>query len=790
MKKMLLAVAIICLVSQQASIAQTVSVGQVNIQPSVGQLGNAQLNMPIYCPPGRLGIKPNLSVNYNSMQGNGALGLGYTLAGTSSISRSGRNFHLNNEEQEAITLTSNDKLTLDGERLILVNGSYFSSGSTYRTENDKFMRVTFNGSSFIADLKDGGKLFYGSSSDSKLLPLNNNGEVLAWYLTYSYDKLGNYIQYLYDNSNGEINLTEVRYSGYDCTFNNTISCGTTKEAPYNRVELQYINTNYNDAAFIAGLEVKRTKVISTIETFANNTRVRLYEFTYNQTATHAMLTSIKEKNNLGESLPQVTLNWSEDGDEVIDRGVRNTSLTTYKTVGDFDGDGAKELLEINGELDPFNIKFLTPSDFFQILKYKQKNDLNSTGFFQHRLANPTLPTGQISGIAVADIDFDGDDDILFQMIDEVVKSYDQGGNWWCGEYDMHRLTSIRYKYHVLISSRADNGSYQFAMALNYFPERTFTHPEAFMHLTEEAQLYQYLCVTPYLADVDGDGLPDLILRQMNGKRVTIDDCNGHIRETAVEVANNNVFHIRLSTRRHLTNEADKYVVTHAIPQMNFQLIDFNGNGKVDLFNVMKWNNTSEVLEFDNANGSFKHIYGTPPQAQGFPTYDHHNWLKTGDFNGDGNTDLLYYTSNNWRVAYSNGVGFVEYNATQLWFQHNFNPDYCSSGSSYGFHLEVGDFNGDGKADILERHNHVHHSNSNHSGDDVHVYYSIGIGFSKTHIGQNPKTTTGDRYYDTNNILADFDGDSKQDVLLFHAGPYTSISYRYAAVQKILKKTTP
>jgi RHS repeat-associated protein len=194
-------------------------------------------------------------------------------------------------------------------------------------------------------------------------------------------------------------------------------------------------------------------------------------------------------------------------------------------------------------------------------------------------------------------------------------------------------------------------------------------------------------------------------------------------------------------------------------------MDFNGNGKMDFLLSYKWNNKAEILEYDQSIAGFKHIYGIGNNQ--FPT-QYHKHLKTGDFNGDGKTDLVYYVNNKWMIAYSKGNDFVEYDATTLWFLHNYNPELCSvpDAPEVGFYFDVADVNADGKDDIIERH---FHSNGfiGHSDNGLNIYYSKGFGFKKVYMGMNftAGKTSGNFRRLYNNLISDFDGDGKKDILL-------------------------
>jgi RHS repeat-associated protein len=151
-------------------------------------------------------------------------------------------------------------------------------------------------------------------------------------------------------------------------------------------------------------------------------------------------------------------------------------------------------------------------------------------------------------------------------------------------------------------------------------------------------------------------------------------------------------------------------------ETRFQIGDFDGDGKTDLALTGVWSNcttatTSKQYYFQLLNATGDHA---APFAAGWAwTLSGHPFLTVGDFNGDGKTDLLTQAdiSNSSdivvRFSTGNGVGFVP--GPDLTKLNTDNPS-CSSGawSPWSFRepgpcgdlISVGDFNGDGGADLL------------------------------------------------------------------------------------------
>ena len=112
-------------------------VGSIAGQFQVDNGGGATYSVPIYVPEGTAGAAPTLNLTYSSGRGNGIAGLGWGISGLSSINRCRQTLQ-QDMEQLPIQWNADDRFCLDGQRLLLVSGTYGSSGSTYRTELDNF----------------------------------------------------------------------------------------------------------------------------------------------------------------------------------------------------------------------------------------------------------------------------------------------------------------------------------------------------------------------------------------------------------------------------------------------------------------------------------------------------------------------------------------------------------------------------------------------------------------------------------------------------------------------------
>ncbi|WP_353390276.1 FG-GAP-like repeat-containing protein, partial [Halopseudomonas sabulinigri] len=187
---------------------------------SVGSSGAASYQLPILTPPGI--SKPSLSIQYNSQGGNGPLGMGWSLAGLSQLSRCPRSKVVDGVNDGALQFNANDRLCLDGQRLILKSGTYGGNNAEYRTQFDSDLKIVgkgaFSSSSawFEVRTKSGDIMEYGRTSDSRraVTPSGTSTNVpITWALNKVSDRFTNYhtVSYLLDS--GVLYPQTISYSG-------------------------------------------------------------------------------------------------------------------------------------------------------------------------------------------------------------------------------------------------------------------------------------------------------------------------------------------------------------------------------------------------------------------------------------------------------------------------------------------------------------------------------------------------------------------------------------------------
>lgn len=368
--------------------------GSLQGSAGVSQTGAGTYVIPLAIPPGTAGVMPQLKLSYSSQAPDGTLGAGWSLTGLSRITRCARDLARDSYAGK-VSIDASDRFCLDGQRLMLVNGTgnYGDSGSEYRTEIESFSKiiaynfdvppyVNWVGPSwFKVWTKNGQILYYGydnnltfdQSSTIRRWGSYSGHTGVAWYLFRVEDRYGNYMTVQYAKSqtlNDALGQQDVDHRPVAVYYT-----GNGSQAAYAKITLDYENRPDGYKGFLAGVRVDnqyRLKAIKTwINADSNPTLVNEYRLGYSASsqsgrsllATVSMCDASGACNPGGSTaLPSTVFEYQQRsasdnvfsatpwlGGPVVSAANQDfTHLLTDTAFGDFNGDGKTDIAQWTG----------------------------------------------------------------------------------------------------------------------------------------------------------------------------------------------------------------------------------------------------------------------------------------------------------------------------------------------------------------------------------------------------------------------------------------------------------
>jgi hypothetical protein len=192
----------------------------------------------------------------------------------------------------------------------------------------------------------------------------------------------------------------------------------------------------------------------------------------------------------------------------------------------------------------------------------------------------------------------------------------------------------------------------------------------------------------YAVDVNNDGLTDIVE----------DDGNGPAD-----------FYVSINTGNGTFAAPVAYALPiNPAPTTCIAAADFNNDGNVDLAMPL-WNTNEVAVYLGNGDGTFQSPILSTVNLPSGDTFLGAAGCAAADFNGDGDVDFVAWGQNNGLYLIQ-GAGNGTFNATTY-------TVLSGPASPYGSQVFVGDYNGDGKADLA-----VNALNFNTYSSTVYVLY--------------------------------------------------------------------
>lgn len=645
-------------------------VGEIISKAQVTKIGSSSVSVSFeeYSDPRN--FAPQMGLAYNSMSGSSPYGYGWGVSGMSVISRSNRALYYDNEVS-APNLNMNDAFTLDGKKLIEISRT--NSIIYYKTEADN-IKVTAN----LSDENITSFFVYYTNGDKATYDINDGNN---YYVSMSTDKLGNTIKYTYTLCTGHYRLASVSY-------------GASGKAI---IDFKYTDDNSNtaDIIFKNGKQIKYNYYLSEVQTKYNGVPLKTYKFAYAIKENRRILVKIQCSNG-NEEVEPIVFDYNEDN--TIKRFVKNESqLMSW-------------------------LKFDKSSDLSALcakISYGSDND----GIVMYQTKNPYLEFYQHSSFwrhskHYMQNQYNGDENILLatDIENSIALGYDMKTE--AGFIDLFTCDLDGFQDDEIVKVNQNivnnNEEIKFSVYRQSFAgigkkyERTYS----LANLVDGNLQPKYF----YSGDFNGDGKTEIMMVTSS----EFYDQNIGTKCVILDLENNKILYngSPFTFYNRIPRSGDPDISSEDAYNRSDKLFpaDFDGDGKTDICIVKDDGTYYYTFNGPSSLSCFQLAKTTSLQKSDFTD----RTFGAGDFNGDGNIDIIISpTKNNgsvWKIFASTG-------------HYNFNPytiNLTARGDDDVFAYQ--DIDLDGQTDLVLR-----------NKDKLYAYYIQNFanrGYSFTDIKDN------------------------------------------------------
>lgn len=638
-------------VPNSISLSQSKEVGQIVINSGTSSTGARTYEVPIDVYPGMRGFNPQLSLAYNSQQGNSVMGIGWSVSGLPMIARSGKTKYYEGKPQ-GIVMDNSDAFVLNGIRLIKT-----STASSYILYESEQGNIKVKGY-ITGNIMKYFEVFYPDGNKGIFGYTNGSQNYLHYPLMSLTDLKGNKISYSYSFSNNHYSITNISYNGAS-------------------VEFKYQTSRPDPILYFAdGLKVNEPQLLQSITCKLDSTVLGTYTLKYITQNDKSLLTQIdyaasgKSYNPLlfyyGRG--NVASNYTKNTTQLYEWYVADNPSMIKVAKGKFDYDSGADGLIALPNLNPYWKHYRNSTMFRHSQnrfdnKYTGEEKIFLYAGLKDSWASPMPNLFTEKGfVDIICADLEGkQEEYVIKINNSVVSDNDQ------------------VVFHVYRSNLYSG--------LSKLYTRTYNFPTVYTDAVDKKSIQPKFY---YIGDFNGDGKMEVLavsVHQPFGDTSKPSKCyifdlvgNRIIYQNHVLPYNVEFVGTQQSDPKAANNNTDKLFV-----------MDYDGDGKSDICHINE--SGVNIYTFDVSGSTLtarKVATYTGLKKSGLANRD----VLLGEYNGDGLMDFLVSptgSSTTWTVYNSKGNGQFE--------STTFNGTTKSTADNTGFIIQ--DINGDGATDLIK-----------------------------------------------------------------------------------------
>lgn len=680
------------------------AVGGINGTFGVSPTGGATFSIPIEVPLGVGGMQPNLSIVYNSQSGNGIAGWGCNISGLSVITRGPKNIYHDGMAKPLTYMTDDAFYLDGKRLIYYSSGTAGLEGTVFYPESDPFTKVivhgTYNTSTANLWLEvqapDGMKYYYGNTTSGRLSYTSGSSpRIYSWYLDYAEDPLGNTMSYTYSNTDNFMRPNTIIYG-----TNKNSSTGLSNTITFSYESRSDVTPFFLEGNIKGQMNYR----LKTITTKTGSNTYRNYDLMYNNTndgtaTKYSRLTGVTVKNAVGEALIPITLNWiylpsfSGSVSQPTVNGASSYPTANFEeqrfTSGDLNGDGLTDIVGIASVNTPFT------NDTHAYIYYAS---LNSSGNVQFMTGenfsigssfNMGYWSQQKGGFSAVDFDGNGVNELFIPNLTNDGTRADFSFTYY-GSISGRFVFTLKYSTEMPLNATGDfnkdgkgdviymeKGHYnnKYSGAIVGWDSGTTLYKATF-ELTLPTNPEKM-----FVSDFNGDGLDDMMIFYSGGYTIFWNQGSGISTSTFTD-----------SKKTTGSNFGAGYWTM-------IRSGDFNGDGLMDYI-TNDTNDTNWYFALNNGDGTFSRSVACSIYAydQSSTSSDDDKFeCMVFDFDSDGKDDVLI-TKAMYSLLSKTYTYWMRSDGTTLTQVKSATSSKTDDGLSYRY--LTGDFNGDGQVELM------------------------------------------------------------------------------------------